>query len=116
MIDFSKIQEDDYDEVEEELVESFIDDFYRIALPTCQPEEDPSWRALSLCVVYPSVDFFDGSQQNKRKCRMICAECQVRPQCLQFSLDNGEEYGVWGGLDDVERKQLMGKPPRKRYR
>lgn len=114
MIDFSKIQDEDFEEIEEEMVETFIDDFYRIALPSCKPEANPSWRKLSLCLVYPSVDFFDGSQQNKRRCRLICAECTVREQCLQFSLDNEEEFGVWGGLDDRERKQLMGKFTRTR--
>lgn len=112
MIDFSKIQEDEYLDDEEETTLT-VDDFYRIALPSCQPEADPSWRKLGLCLVYPSVDFFDGSQINKRRCREICAECTVREQCLQFSLDNEEEFGIWGGLDDKERKVMMGKFVRK---
>jgi Transcription factor WhiB len=116
VINFANIQEDDDLIDEEPEFAPEVGEVYRIALPTCTPEEDPSWRALSLCLMFPSVDFFDGSRPNKRRAKAICFECQVREECLQFALENKEEFGVWGGLDDVERKALAGQPPRKRYR
>lgn len=38
--------------------------------------------------------------------RPICAACPVRPDCLQYALDAGEEHGLWGGLDPDERARL----------
>jgi WhiB family transcriptional regulator, redox-sensing transcriptional regulator len=37
----------------------------------------------------------------------VCEECEVRWTCLMWSLDNEEEYGVWGGMTAPERKDFM---------
>ena len=36
----------------------------------------------------------------------ICSECPVREECLEHALDNNEEYGVWGGTTELERRAL----------
>ncbi|ADU46578.1 WhiB family transcriptional regulator [Intrasporangium calvum] len=36
----------------------------------------------------------------------ICRECPVRQMCLASALVFGEEFGVWGGLNPVERRPL----------
>ncbi|MGV2914618.1 WhiB family transcriptional regulator [Streptomyces alfalfae] len=33
-----------------------------------------------------------------------CARCAVRERCLAESLARAEPYGVWGGLDEKERR------------
>lgn len=38
--------------------------------------------------------------------RQICARCPVKTECLQYALDNGEDYGMWGGTTPQERKEL----------
>ena len=105
MINFSKIQEDEY--IEEEELVGEPDGFYRIALPVLTVyEEDPKWRQDSMCLVYPSVNFFDARQNKVSKA--TCAECTVRERCLAFAFENNEEHGVWGGLSAEERKQIRG--------
>lgn len=32
--------------------------------------------------------------------------CRVRRQCLLWALDQGELFGVWGGLSEPERRRL----------
>ena len=32
-----------------------------------------------------------------------CNRCQIRDKCLQFAVDNQEEYGIWGGSFVNER-------------
>ena len=38
--------------------------------------------------------------------KAICMMCDVRGQCLEWSMATGQEAGVWGGLSEEERKAL----------
>jgi transcription factor WhiB len=31
----------------------------------------------------------------------------VQEQCLKYSLDVSEGHGIWGGLNELERKRLL---------
>lgn len=35
---------------------------------------------------------------------MICRQCEVQAQCLQYALDNFEHQGIWGGMGPNERQ------------
>ncbi|GAA2948833.1 WhiB family transcriptional regulator [Kitasatospora cinereorecta] len=37
----------------------------------------------------------------------ICVHCPVRSECLGHALTFREDYGVWGGLDEDERAELL---------
>ncbi|MGW5930551.1 WhiB family transcriptional regulator [Streptomyces anulatus] len=37
----------------------------------------------------------------------LCRQCPVREQCLTHALTYREDYGVWGGLDEEERAELL---------
>lgn len=43
--------------------------------------------------------------------KAICARCPVIDQCRAYSLENGVRFGVWGGLDWLERDRLLGHLP-----
>jgi WhiB family transcriptional regulator, redox-sensing transcriptional regulator len=38
--------------------------------------------------------------------KAICMQCEVRVQCLEWSLATGQDSGVWGGLSEEERRAL----------
>ena len=38
--------------------------------------------------------------------KSICAACPVLAQCLDFALEARQDYGVWGGLTEDERRSL----------
>ena len=38
--------------------------------------------------------------------RQVCMTCPVRSECLQYALDHGEDFGIWGGLSEGERAEL----------
>ncbi|WP_435969329.1 WhiB family transcriptional regulator [Streptomyces sp. Qhu_M48] len=38
--------------------------------------------------------------------KSICVDCPIRTACLNQALDNGEQYGIWGGLDERELRTL----------
>lgn len=33
----------------------------------------------------------------------LCRDCTVRAGCAQWAVDNGEEWGIWGGLTARQR-------------
>ena len=38
--------------------------------------------------------------------KAVCAWCTIREECLDAALQRREQYGVWGGLDEKERREL----------
>lgn len=53
--------------------------------------------------------FPEGKDQKRAK--SICMGCPVRAQCLAEALDNRIEWGVWGGMTERERRQLLRQRP-----
>ncbi len=43
----------------------------------------------------------------EQRAKAVCAGCTVRQECLETALAQNERYGIWGGLTDVERRQLL---------
>lgn len=41
------------------------------------------------------------------RAKAICATCPVRGRCLDYAISIREPHGIWGGLNEVERKQLL---------
>jgi WhiB family transcriptional regulator, redox-sensing transcriptional regulator len=38
--------------------------------------------------------------------KAICATCPVRPECLRYAIETPQEYGIWGGTTEDERRGL----------
>jgi WhiB family redox-sensing transcriptional regulator len=47
-----------------------------------------------------------GSKKKEREAKVICNNCSVRLECLDYALDANEEFGVWGGMTTKERKLI----------
>jgi WhiB family redox-sensing transcriptional regulator len=41
------------------------------------------------------------------RAKAICAGCPVRAECLEYALRTRESHGIWGGLNELERRQLL---------
>ncbi len=46
-------------------------------------------------------------QARERRAKAICAECPVRGPCLDYALAIREPHGIWGGLNEQERRALV---------
>lgn len=44
--------------------------------------------------------------------KRVCRRCDVREQCLEWALENGQDYGVWGGMSEDDRRELKRKSAR----
>jgi WhiB family redox-sensing transcriptional regulator len=57
----------------------------------------------------PEELFVSGAAQ--RKAAVICRHCPVIAECGAEALDNREEFGVWGGMTERQRKALLMQHP-----
>jgi WhiB family redox-sensing transcriptional regulator len=76
---------------------------------------DEEWRERAACLPLPAVLFFgvdDAETPVERRAReerakQICFECPVQAECLEYALTTREQYGIWGGLTEIERKARL---------
>lgn len=80
------------------------------------PDDDLSWRDAARCAQSDAELFFPEKGGSNRIAKRICRACPVRAECLEFALGTGEEFGIWGGLSEIERRRLLrqGAPNRDR--
>jgi WhiB family redox-sensing transcriptional regulator len=76
---------------------------------------DRSWQMKGLCRGNHSYLFFPPStverkeerERREKKAKAICQVCPVMTECLEFALEIREPYGIWGGLTETERRQVL---------
>lgn len=72
------------------------------------PRPEPSaWQDDATCIGTDTALFFSSAQQDIDTAKAVCAECPVKSQCLNANIY--EKEGVWGGLDERERRRLRRK-------
>ncbi|WP_420176830.1 WhiB family transcriptional regulator [Luteococcus sp. OSA5] len=71
--------------------------------------EPDDWTLLARCRGMEDALFPEGKDQ--KRARVVCMGCPVRSTCLAEALDNRIEWGVWGGLTERERRQLLRQRP-----
>lgn len=55
------------------------------------------------------VNFFFPEQYDAKgvaAAKAVCALCPVRETCLDRALERGEEFGIWGGTSENQRRKL----------
>lgn len=48
-----------------------------------------------------------GSVAAVNRAKEICSFCPIRQECLNHALTTNQQYGVWGGASENERRQLQ---------
>ena len=76
---------------------------------------EPTWRADAACQGASAGHFYppgttetrDQRQDRENAARALCSQCSVREPCLEYALFVQEPYGIWGGLNELERRRLL---------
>ena len=55
----------------------------------------------------PQFERKDEKLEREQRAKGICATCSVRSDCLDYALQIREQHGIWGGLNESERKALF---------
>jgi WhiB family redox-sensing transcriptional regulator len=79
-----------------------------------ESKTEQAWQLRAACrgpqaeVFFPPSHFERKDEKNEREARAkgICAGCSVRQPCLDYALAIREPHGIWGGLNEIERKAL----------
>ena len=70
-----------------------------------------NWRHLAACRHVDADLFFPGGAagafaEHIAAAKDLCRVCPVTDACLSFALRTNQEYGVWGGTTEDERRHL----------
>ena len=76
---------------------------------------DDVWQVKAGCRGPQAVVFFppshferkDEKVEREQRAKAICATCPVKQPCLDYAIRIREPHGIWGGLNENERKQLL---------
>ncbi|WP_330342659.1 WhiB family transcriptional regulator [Streptomyces sp. NBC_00557] len=68
------------------------------------------WSEQAACRTADPEEMFADTARQKRA-KAVCSGCRVRTECLVDALDNREEFGVWGGMTERERRALLRRRP-----
>lgn len=71
-----------------------------------QTDEAKRWQEEANCLGVDPDLFFPERGASTREAKAVCAGCEVRVDCLEYALANGEKFGIWGGLSERERRRL----------
>ena len=72
---------------------------------------EEAWRVRAACsTINPDLFFPVGvtgpAVDQIAAAKAVCAGCDVRAECLDFAITTNQEYGVWGGTSEEERRVL----------
>ncbi len=69
--------------------------------------EDPiaHWMSKASCLGMDVDIFFPTREEPTYIAIAVCDECVVRTECFDFSIEGGEQFGVWGGKSESERRE-----------
>src|SRR6185295_15736566 len=78
-----------------------------------------TWLDRAACVDEdPELFFPDGNTGQAllqtEQAKAVCHRCEVAAACLKWALESGQDYGVWGGTSEDERRLLKGRSSRVR--
>ena len=69
--------------------------------------ETKGWQDLANCLGVDPDLFFPERGASTREAKEVCRGCVVREDCLEYALKIKEPHGIWGGLNEAERKNLL---------
>jgi WhiB family redox-sensing transcriptional regulator len=65
-----------------------------------------AWQDYANCRGADADLFFPERGASTRKAKAICNACEVKDDCLDFAIVNGEKFGIWGGMSERERRRV----------
>ncbi len=65
-----------------------------------------NWWPEAACLGLDPELFFPERGESPTHAQQVCAGCTARPECLLHSLNANERQGVWGGINEKQRRRI----------
>lgn len=73
------------------------------------------WQLRAACrgpnhaIFFPPARLERREEKRRREARAkeICDGCAVRQPCREYALQIREQHGIWGGMTETERRQVL---------
>jgi WhiB family redox-sensing transcriptional regulator len=73
------------------------------------------WQFRAACrgedtALFFAPNYFERREEKEARealAKAICARCTVREECLAYALRIREPHGIWGGLNEYERRSVL---------
>ena len=86
-----------------------------MALRRDEQFEGFAWLQDAACRGEHASSFFPPAHFERKEIRLarerfaksICRQCSVSSECLDYAIRSREPHGVWGGLNEVERRHYV---------
>ena len=69
-------------------------------------EERPDWMKQAACRGVDPEVFYPTTTSGVKRAVQYCTGCPVRVDCLLYAINIGEEWGIWGGLTERDRRRV----------
>jgi len=66
----------------------------------------PDWTG-AVCRSYDPELWFDDDDEQREEAKALCAVCPVVEACRTWGIETRQEAGVWGGVDEHQRRALF---------
>ncbi len=72
---------------------------------------DYSWRNRAVCKDTDPDLFFPVGTTGQAlvqidRAKEVCGTCPVKSDCLEYALETNQDSGIWGGLDEEQRRNI----------
>jgi WhiB family redox-sensing transcriptional regulator len=75
--------------------------------PSTKRNPSSDWTDSAACRDVDPDHFFSETAKSIQAAKQLCNTCLVKVDCLDYALENEEQFGIWGGLTHRERKRLQ---------
>ncbi|MEV6315757.1 WhiB family transcriptional regulator [Streptomyces sp. NPDC051776] len=81
-----------------------------------------NWRQSAACrdedpeLFFPIGTTGPAATRQAELAKGVCNHCPVQQECLEWALENNQDSGVWGGMDEMERRALRRRTARRAAR
>ena len=79
----------------------------RVDAPPAGVRPPYAWQGHGACFGMDPETFFPVTQELAKLPLSICASCRVTDACLGWAVWWGEQYGVWGGTTEDQRRPMI---------
>ena len=72
-------------------------------------QDDAACRGADATLFFAPNYFERREEKDAReaKAKVICNTCPVCEPCLEYALRSRDPHGIWGGLNELERRRLL---------